>query len=205
MVYNSGNANVVCYAKQTFHMTKNSIILTLLLGLAFFVSCGQNSKPNPADKFLGFLNSFQIDSLQVLVADNFQLQRTYSTYTNDKKSFVGKYIPTSKNLNGKYKIIRATYSGQTTDFLVENQSDFFKFLNIDYPKWKVQIVTNGQEKIERMIIDTTENYQAYVKQAKEKGEQFESWLKQKYPDETDEILYNTTGLMTQRLKEYSTK
>jgi hypothetical protein len=186
-------------------MTKNTAILTLLLGLSFIVACGQSSKTKPSEKFIAFLNNYQVDSLQILVADNFQLKRTYSTYANDKKSFVETYVPNSKNFNAKYKIIKSTNSGQTTDFLVEDQSDYLKYLNIDYPKWKVQIVTNEQEKIERMTIDTTENYQTYLKQTKVKGEQFESWLKQKYPDETNEILYNTTGLLTQRLKEYSTK
>ena len=164
-----------------------------------------NSKTNPADKFLKFLNNYQIDSLQVLIADNFQLKRTFSSYSSDKKSFVDRYVPTSKNFNAKYKIIKAIYSEQTTEFLVEDQSDYLKYLNIDYPKWKVQIVTNGHKKIERMTIDTTANHQAYLTQAREKSEQFESWLKQKYPNETNEILYNTTGLLTQRLKEYSTK
>lgn len=186
-------------------MTKNSTILTLLLGLTFFVSCAQNSKTNPAGKFLEFLNSYQIDSLQVLISDNFQLKRTYSPYSNDKKSFIDRYVPISKNFNAKYKIIKTTYSEQTTVFLVEDQSDYLKFLNIGYPKWKIQFVINGQDKIERMTIDTTENYQVYLTQTKEKSEQFESWLKQKYPGETNEILYNTTGLLTQRLKEYSSK
>ena len=197
--------NVACYAKRLFRMTKNSTILTLLFGLTFFVSCGQTSKPNPADKFLDFLNNYQVDSLETLVADNFQLKRTYTTYTNDKKSFIDKYVPNSKSVNGKYKILKATNSGLTTDFLVEDESDYLKYLNIEYPKWKVQIITNGQGMIENMTVDTTENYQTYLTQTKEKGEQFDSWLKLKYPNETDETLYNTTGLLIQRLKEYSTR
>ena len=186
-------------------MTKNFTILTLLFGLTFFESCGQSLKPNPADKFLDFLNLYQVDSLQTLLSDNFQLKRTYTTYTNDKKSFIEKYVPNSKNFNAVYKILKTSSSGQTTDFLVEDQSDFLKYLNIDNPKWKVQVVANGQEKIELVTIDTTKNYRTYLTQTKEKGEQFENWLKQKYPDETQEQLYNTAGLLTKRLKEYSTK
>jgi purine-cytosine permease-like protein len=64
-------------------MIKNSTLLTILLGLSFFVACGQHLKTNPADKFLEFLNNYQIDSLRVLIADNFQLKRTYSTYANN--------------------------------------------------------------------------------------------------------------------------
>jgi hypothetical protein len=184
-------------------MTKNFSIPTLLLGLTFLVSCGQNSRLKPAEKFITFLNNYQADSLQILVADNFQLKRTYSTYANDRKSFLGNYFQDSKNINAKYKIIKSTNSGQTTEFLVEDQSDYLRYLNIEYPKWRLQVVTNGQEKIESMTIDTTENYQTYLTQAKIKGEEFEKWLKQKYPDEAGNLLYNTTGLFPKRLKEYS--
>lgn len=186
-------------------MTKNFTILALLLGLTCFVSCGQNSKFSTADKFLSYLNHYQVDSLQTLIADNFQLKRTYTTYTNDKKSFIEKYVPNSKNFNGTYKILKSTRSGQEVDFLVEDQSDYLKYLSIDFPKWKIQVITNRQGKVEHVTIDTTENYQTYLTQTKEKGGQFESWLKLKYPDETHEQLYNTAGLLTQRLKEYSKK
>jgi hypothetical protein len=186
-------------------MKRNSSILILLLGLSFLVSYGQNLKPNPANKFLFFLNNFQVDSLQTLLADNFQFIHAYTTDTNDKAYFINKYVPISKNFNGKFRIIKATDGRQITDFLVEDQSDYFKYLNIDYPKWKIQIITNGQEKISCMTIDTTEYYQTYLTQTKKKGKQFERWLKKKYPDETNEILYNTSGLLIQRLKEYSTK
>ena len=175
------------------------------MGLTFFESYGQNSNLNPADKFFNFLNHYQVDSLQTLLADNFQLIRTYTTYTNDKKSFIEKYVPNSKNFNATYKVLKTTQSGQTTDFLVQDQSDFLKYLNIDIPRWKVQVTTNEQEKILLVTIDTTESHQAYLTQTKQKGEQFENWLKQKYPDETQEQLYNTAGLLIQRLKEYSKK
>lgn len=184
-------------------MTKNSTLLTTLLILTFINACGQNSKPTPANKFLDFLNNYQIDSLQRLISDDFHIKRTFGPYMNNKKSFVEKYVPVSKNLNGKYIIIKSTNSGKATIFLVEDQSDYFKYLDIDYPKWKVRITTNAQEKVESMVIDTTESYQTYLIQMKDKSEPFESWMKQKYPTETREILYNTEGLLAQRLKEYS--
>ncbi len=186
-------------------MVKNSTILILILELIFFVSCGQNSNLNVAQKFLAFLNNYQTDSLHNLVADNYQLKRTYTTYTNDKLSFIEEYIPTVENYKGKYRILKTTANGPITDFLVEDQSDYLKYLIIQYPKWKIQITANGKEKIESMIIDTTDNYQDYLIQAKEKGHQFDRWMKEKYPDETNDILFKTKGLLIQRLKEYSNK
>jgi hypothetical protein len=186
-------------------VTNKLTILTLLFGLTFFVSCAQSSKPKLADKFFKFLNDYQTDSLQALVADNFQLKRTYATYANDKKSFIEKYVPTSKNFNGKYKILSKKNNGAITDFLVEDQSDYLKYLNIVYPKWKIKITVNEESKIETMLIDTTKNHQVYLTQAKVKGGMFDKWLKLKYPSETTDILFNTPGLLLQRLKEYSKK
>ena len=56
-----------------------------------------------------------------------------------------------------------------------------------------------------MTIDSTESYQTYLLQVKQKDENFESWLKVNYPNETKENLYSTTGLLTKRLKEYAEK
>ena len=186
-------------------MKKKSTGLAFLCGLVFFVSCGQDSKPGTADKFLAFLNNYQADSLELIVADNFELRRTYSKHVDNKRSFIDTYVPVSKNFNGKYNIIKTTNSRNTTDFLVEDQSDYLKYLHIANPKWKIKIISNKQNKIESMLLDTTTDYQVYVSQAREKSGPFESWLKMKYPDDKMETLYNTPGLMTQRLKEYSTK
>jgi transposase len=186
-------------------MTKKPTVLTLLLGLTLLTSCGQNSKYNPANKFLDFLNNYQVDSLQTLVADNFQLKRTYNPVTSDKKSFIEKYIPNSKNFKGKFKILKTTTKEQATQFIVEDQSDYMKYLHIDYPKWKIEIIATEQNKIASMTIDTTKNYQSYLKQVKEKGGEFENWLKFKYPNETHDTLYATEGLLIKRLKEFSNK
>lgn len=180
---------------------KLSIVL-FMIGQAVY---GQNPKSNTAEKFMTYLNNYQVDSLRNLITNNFQLKRTYSQYTNNKTSFLEDYVKKSKVFNGKYKIIQTTQSGQTTDFLVEDQSDYLKYLRIIYPKWKIKIEVNEQEKVESMIIDTTQNYPVYSKEVKEKDALFEQWLKQKYPNETKERLYKTTGLFIKRLKEYSKK
>lgn len=186
-------------------MRKTSNILTLLLGLTFFVSCVKNVKSDPADKFLKFLNNYQADSLQILVTDDFKLKRTYTNHTSDKKSFIDQYVPTSKNFNGKYIVLTTNRHDLETEFLVEDQSDYFKYLNVDYPKWKIIVTRTNQDKITAVTIDTIKSYKAYLSQIKQKSEDFESWLKTNYPDETNNRLYSTTGLLTKRLKEYAAK
>ena len=180
------------------------MLLVLHFCMAIVCSHGQSLKYS-ADKFLTYLNNYQGDSMQTLLADSFQLHRTYTAYTNDKASFISNYIPISKNLNGKYKILKATYNERAAEFLVEDYSDYLKYLKIAYPKWKIILTTNNQGKITDMAIDTTENYQAYLLQMKQKDGDFGRWLKTNYPNETQDTLYSTTGLLTRRLKEYAKK
>lgn len=184
-------------------MIKKLYLLTVTLGLSCFLAFGQT--PKTAYTFLAFLNNYQVDSLKALLTDHFQLNRTFTTYTNDKKSFIETYVPHSKNFNAKYKVLKSTQQELITVFLVEDQSDYLRYLKIDKPTWNITIKLNEQYKVESMTIDTTENYRTYLKQTKEKGKRFEMWLKEKYPNETTETLYNTEGLLRKRLKEYSTK
>jgi len=185
-------------------MTKNIYILTLLQSLLTLTCYGQNPKSN-SDKFMDFLNNYQTDSLRTLLDDNFQVKRTYVTFTNDKATFIDTYIPTSKNFNGKYIILNSSYDQRESEYLVEDRSDYFKYLKIDYPKWKIKLTVNEQSKIETMTIDSTETYQTYKFQMQQKDKEFEIWLATNYPNETKEKLYSTSGLILKRLKEYAEK
>lgn len=53
-----------------------------------------------------------------------------------------------------------------------------------------------------MVIDSTNYYTQYVEESKLKGNPFHDWIKEKYPEETDEMRSQTTGLMEKRLDEY---
>jgi hypothetical protein len=53
-----------------------------------------------------------------------------------------------------------------------------------------------------MVLDSTNYYHQYVEDSKLKGGQFNDWVKEKYPDETDEIRSQTPGLLQKRLNEY---
>jgi hypothetical protein len=166
-------------------------------------ACGQ-SRPNASDKFFEFLNSYQEDSLRNILTDDFQLNRTYTTYSNDKSSFLDEYVPNSKAYNGKYKILKVISEIEPKQFLVEDQSDYFKYLNVDYPTWKITIYTKDN-KINLVSIDTTDTYKKYLANIKIADELFMTWLKSNYPDITQEMLYNQEGLLANRLKEYAEK
>lgn len=180
------------------HILSHLIFLFLLISLASF---GQK-KPSPEDHFFNWLNNYQKDSLRNLLAEDFLLRRTYTTYFNDKSSFLDKYIPDSKAYNGKYKILKVITDIEPRQFLVEDQSDYLKYLNVGYPTWNITLMVKD-EKIQQVIIDTTEAYQKYLEEIKVADEKFMTWLKFNYPGDTREILNNQEGLLVKRLIEYA--
>lgn len=184
-------------------MTRILSNLTFLFLLFSLTTCGQNT-PSVSDKFFDFLNNYQIDSLRNLLTDDFQLKRTYTTYFNDKSSFLENYLPNSKNYNGKYEILKVITDIEPQQFLVEDQSDYLKYLKVDYPTWKITISIEDN-RISQVTIDTTETYKKYSANIKVADEIFMAWLKANYPEDTQEILYNQEGLLVKRLKEYAEK
>jgi hypothetical protein len=182
-------------------MTCKLIYTTFLLLLVTLTAWGQSQK-NISDIFFEFLNSYQKDSLQNILTDDFQLNRTYTTYSNDKSSFLDKYLRNSKAFNGKYKILKVISENEPKQFLVEDQSDYLKYLNVDYPTWKITIFTKNN-KINMVTIDTTETYEKYSANIKIADEIFMNWLKSNYPNVSQEMLYNEEGLLAKRLKEHA--
>ena len=179
-------------------------LFTIIAGISLSLTSCVQSQPNTSEKFFEFLNSYQEDSLRNILTDDFQLNRTYTTYSNDKSSFFDEYLPNSKSYNGKYKILKVISEIEPKQFLVEDQSDYLKYLNVDYPTWKITIYTK-HNKINLVTIDTTETYEKYLSNIKIADELFMSWLKSNYPDITQEMLSNQEGLLAKRLKEYAEK
>jgi len=183
-------------------MRKVCIILLLVTGLNPLYSYGQVPGSPAVYKFFEFVNSYEVDSLQSLLTDDFQLSRTYTSYGHDKRSFLENYIPQSKKFNGKFSIVSVTQQHLVASVLVEDQSDYLNYLRIDFPKWEFQLSVNEQGKIVKATIDTTAGYSLYLKQVAEKSQRFEEWLKQKYPSESNTSLQDS-GLFVRRLKEYA--
>lgn len=183
-------------------MRKVYIILLLVTGLNQLYCYGQASGSAAVHKFFAFVNNYQVDSLQSLLTDDFQLRRTYTSYGHDKRSFLENYIPQSKNFNGKFSIVSVIPKQQVASVLVEDQSDYLNYLRIDFPKWEFQLSMNERGQIVKATIDTTTGYELYLKQVVEKSQRFEEWLKQTYPGESNTSPQDS-GLLLRRLKEYA--
>jgi uncharacterized protein (DUF1499 family) len=154
--------------------------------------------------FLDFLNNYQVDSLNNILADNFQLTSPNTVSNNiNKKEFLGEYLKTTKAFNGKYDIIKVVSENEPKTFLIKDQSDYLKFLEVESPIWKITIMKNANSKIEEVRMDTTANYNEYGINIQTKEQLFNNWLKKNYPKETLEILHNNDYLLLKRMKSYS--
>jgi hypothetical protein len=171
--------------------------------LLFFISIHSFAQKikTPAEKFIVFLNNYQADSLQVLLADSFKLTRTFTSYSNNRASFFDFYIPYSKECNGKFKILKKTSGKNSVQFLVEDESDYYKYLDVDSVTWKILVSFKGN-KVESVVIDTTESYSKYVSEMELKEKPFHEWLKKNYPEESSEKYQMGDGMLLKREKEY---
>jgi hypothetical protein len=160
--------------------------------------------PDLALRFLNFLNVYQTDSLEKMMNDDFLLTRTYAPVTNDKESFLDKYITKSKATNASFTILKELESKEAKLYLVEDKSDYYKHLNVKNPNWKISISIKDK-KVLFMSIDTVNGYTNYVKDIKAKDIEFNNWLATQYPDETSRKISNDPSLLIKRLKEFSEK
>lgn len=182
----------------------NKYILLAFLFVLLSIGVHSQTTNSPANKFFEFSNSYLKDSLSNLLSDDFQLVRTYTTYANDKSSFLDTYLLHSKSFNGKFKILKVVSATEPQEFLVEDQSDYLKYLKVGYPTWKITVSTKDN-KVNRVTIDITESYPKYEEDLRIADEKFVAWIKANYPSETQEVLYTQQGLLPKRLKEYSLK
>jgi hypothetical protein len=154
------------------------------------------------EKFIYFLNAYQTDSLQNLITNKFELIRTYSNLRNDRNTFLQDYVSASKAYNGKYEILKIINNSKPRKFLVEDKSDYFKYLKIENPTWVFTIFLNGN-KIQKLNIDSTKGYSKFQSDIRRKNMDFDSWVKEKHKDITLENITKSDGLLFKLLKEYS--
>jgi hypothetical protein len=147
---------------------------------------------------------YQTHNLESLLSDDFIFERTCFGYTNNKNSFIVEYIPSSKTLNARFKLLKVVVDKPSKVFLVEEQSDYLKYLGVTYPTWKMTIVLSNKL-VKKVIIDSTDSWPKYQAELLKKGEDFERWVKKKYPNETEAQLNKTYSHLMIRVKEYASR
>ena len=180
-----------------------SKICVLFAGLAMLlISCGSKSQNTTAEKFLDFYNHYQTDSLQNLLADNFIFSRTFISYKNDKASFLKDIQERISKTNSVFIITHTEQKGYVTHFQVKDKSDYFDYLGIDPPGWKLEVHEDAQNKISYCLLDTTESFGRYKTQSEEKYRAFQNWYSSKHPGSENNFPTDMDTLIP-LMKEYS--
>ena len=181
-------------------MKKLLTFFAALLILFSFTLCTE-SHEDASTRYFRFLNGQQSDSLQLLLTPDFKVTLTYATYFYNRADFFSKYLKNLKDHNEKTRIVKTLSDKEPKQFLVEDSSDYLKYLNIGNPTWIVT-VKSQDDKISEVIVDTTKMSRQFFKDVKEKSDHFHEWLEKKYSYQSPSILFDTAGLLLKRLREY---
>lgn len=176
------------------------ICLSIILHLHQFVIAQSNDVI--VNNFFQFTNEYKKESLENLLTDDFELTRTYSTYKNDKSSFLTNYLNYSQLLKGKFTVINRIHSNEKSIYLAVDSSLFYTLLDIPSPIWKFSF-TILSNKITKIQIDTSDSYTNYLSVLQEKNNQFESWLQQKDLNNGMLTINSSSKLYLEKLEEYS--
>lgn len=174
--------------------------LVALSCMIFGVAIGQNSADVTLD-FFKYINAYRADKLDPLLAEDFEMKRTYAVAKHDKNTFLYSFIPGSKACHGKFKVLKILGNNEPRQFLVEDQSDYMKYFGIDSPTWIFTIVTKDNL-IQHVTVDTNETYRPYRTALQHAHAPFIDWLKANYPWEYQTDRYFEAGRLSRRLREY---
>jgi hypothetical protein len=155
------------------------------------------------ERYIYFANACNKDSLDKILANDFTLKRNFTTFTNNKESFLDSYLRNTSRVHGRFDILSKTSQGNPEVFLVENSSDVFTYL-LDYkPKWQLSVHTNKNNFIDIVQIDTVAGYSHFKQTFDFVQARFDKWLSLAHPGETNNSLIgDTTDLYTKRLMEF---
>lgn len=177
----------------------------LLKTAAFIILCSMVwVKPKTVgERFINFANTYNTDSLETILADDFILKRNFTTFTNDRESYLINYTRNAARLHGRFDIISKTGNGNPEVFLVENSSDVFTYLLDEKAKWQLSVHTNKDKQVDVVQIDTAAGYNQFKQRLIFVQSKFDKWLSKAHPDESPNMLVgDTTGLYTRRLIEF---
>jgi hypothetical protein len=177
------------------------VIQSWCVGLALLFNDGHKADC-PERRFFQYVNSYQRDSLNALLTDDFILSRGYTSISSDREDFLDNYLHNSKLYRGQFKIIKVLHKSQPMEFLVKDKTEYLECLNVRYPQWKFTIYTHDN-KIQRAHIDTCVGYSEYVTHIQKREQDFEAWLNKAHSGETINVIREKDNLLISRAKEFA--
>lgn len=170
--------------------------IALLLGFSF------EKKTSPGLHFLTVLNNCDKEKLEKITSPDFEIKRTFTSFTTTREDFLGHYLETNKILNAKFLVLKTLQSNNPEKYLVKDQSDYFDLLKMQSPEWILTLKIDEDQKVASMLIDTTESYTLFQEESVVKEKAFRDWMQEKYPEESTDFMENPEHFM-KRLREYS--
>lgn len=140
-----------------------------------------SAQENPADKFLKYFNNYQKKELALMTTSDFKFSNESSDGTLDRYDFFTFYFDDCETLLTKYKVIKKTTQKTKSEYLVEEQSQFFKLLDVKFPKWNMTITTVKGE-VDKVTLTPAEGYDAHTAELKSGTEKFDAWMNEHYPE-----------------------
>jgi hypothetical protein len=157
---------------------KNKI--TFIISILFCFS-GFSQKNNPSQKFITYLNNYQEKELATIITSDFKLKRSFSSIVTNRKEFLASYLKDCETLIAKYKIIEQPNEENQNYYLVLDQSQYLKLLQVKFPTWKMFIKTVAG-KVSEVTLEPTEDYESYLEELNSKTELFYTWMSENYPE-----------------------
>lgn len=159
---------------------KTKLYLCLLMAAVNSVTVSAQ-KMNTADKFLDYFNNYQKKELAGIITPDFKFKRKFSKVVTDRKEFLNKYLEDSETLIAKFEVISKPEGKNQNYYVVEDQSQYLKLLDVQFPKWNMTITT-AAGKVSQVMLAPTEDYDNYVTDLASKTEQFNAWMQENHPE-----------------------
>lgn len=159
---------------------KTKLYLCLLMAAISSITVSAQ-KMSTADQFLSYFNNYQKKELAGMLTPDFKFKRKFSTVITDRKEFLNKYLEDSETLIAKFKVIKKPDGKNQNYYVVEDQSQYLKLLDVKFPKWNMTITT-AAGKVSQVMLAPTNDYDNYVTELTSKTEKFNSWMNDNHPE-----------------------
>ncbi|MCX8525595.1 hypothetical protein OF897_16905 [Chryseobacterium formosus] len=157
---------------------KSYLYLLLVLISSITISA---QKISTTDQFLSYFNNYQKKELEGIITSDFKFKREFSKVITDRKEFLNKYLEDSQTLIAKFKVIKKPDGKNQNYYVVEDQSQYLKLLDVKFPRWNMTITTTAG-KVSQAMLSPTNDYDNYVTELTSKTEKFNSWMEENHPE-----------------------